>query len=82
MSVIVVGVQGQQGVQILQLLIMVATSGFITTDAQLDGLTGLGTGVMLFANIPIILIFSRTAMREYHDYLRRLRSGEIKAETA
>ncbi len=58
-------------------LILVATSGFITTDVELDGLTSLGTGVMLFANIPIILIFSRRAMREYHDYLRRLRSGEM-----
>jgi AGCS family alanine or glycine:cation symporter len=59
------------------ILIVVATSGFITTDAQLDGLTGVGTGVMLFANIPIILLFSRRAMREYHDYIRRLRSGEM-----
>jgi AGCS family alanine or glycine:cation symporter len=58
-------------------LILVATSGFITTDAELDGLTGVGTGVMLFANIPIILIFSRKAMREYHAYMRRLRSGEM-----
>jgi AGCS family alanine or glycine:cation symporter len=62
------------------LLAVVATSGFITTDAELDGLTGIGTGVMLFANIPIILIFSRKAMREYHDYLRRLRAGEMTPE--
>ena len=58
-------------------LAVLATSGFITTDAQLDGLTGIGTGVMLFANIPIILVFSREAMSAYHDYLRRLRSGEM-----
>jgi AGCS family alanine or glycine:cation symporter len=60
------------------LLAVVATSGFITTDQQLDGLTGLGTGVMLFANIPIILMFSREAMTQYHDYLRRLRTGEMR----
>ena len=60
------------------LLIVVATSGFITTDRELDGLTGIGTGVMLFANIPIILLFSRQAMSEYHAYLARLRSGEMK----
>ena len=60
------------------LLIIVAASGFITTDQQLDGLTGIGTGVMLFANIPIILLFSRRAMSEYHEYLRRLRSGEMR----
>ncbi len=60
------------------LLIIVAASGFITTDQQLDGLTGTGTGVMLFANIPIILLFSRKAMSEYHEYVRRLRSGEMR----
>ncbi len=56
---------------------VVVTSGFITTDVQLDGLTAIGTGVMLFANIPIILIFSGKAMRAYHDYVRRLRAGEM-----
>ena len=60
------------------LLIIVATSGFVTTDQQLDGLTGIGTGVMLFANIPIILIFSREAMSHYHEYLGRLRSGAMR----
>jgi len=60
------------------LLIIVATSGFVRTDQQLDGLTGIGTGVMLFANIPIILIFSRQAMSHYHEYLGRLRSGEMR----
>ena len=60
------------------LMIIIATSGFITTDRELDALTGLGTGVMLFANIPIILIFSRQAMQRYHDYMGRLRSGEMQ----
>ncbi len=59
------------------LLILVATSGFITTDAELDAVTGLGTGVMLFANIPIILIFSRQAMARYHEYIGRLHSGKM-----
>ncbi len=60
------------------LLILVATSGFVTTDAELDALTGLGTGFMLFANIPIILIFSRQAMTKYHEYIGRLRSGKMQ----
>jgi AGCS family alanine or glycine:cation symporter len=59
------------------LLIVVATSGFITTDQELDAFTSLGTGVMLFANIPIILIFSRQTMRQYHDYVGRLKSGRM-----
>ena len=58
-------------------LIIVATAGFITTNAELDNLTGIGTGVMLFANIPIMWLFGAQAMRAYKDYVRRLKSGEI-----
>ncbi len=58
-------------------LIVVATAGLITTDAQLDNLTGIGTGVMLFANIPIMWIFGRQAMRAYRDYMDRLKSGRM-----
>lgn len=63
------------------LAIVVAAAGFIRTDAQLDSLTALGTGVMLWANIPIMLIFGAIAMKAYHAYVRRLKSGELD-ETA
>ena len=53
----------------------------IGTDEQLDTWTTLGLGVMLVANIPIMLIFGRRAMKSYRDYIRRLKSGEID-ETA
>ncbi len=59
------------------LLIIVATMGFIQTNAELDNLTGVGTGVMLFANVPIMWIFGGQAMRAYHDYMRRLKAGEF-----
>ncbi len=59
------------------LLIIVATVGFIETDRELDNLTGIGTGVMLFANIPIMWLFGYQAMRAYKDYIRRLDSGEM-----
>ncbi len=59
------------------LLIIVATMGFIRTDVQLDNLTSLGTGVMLLANIPIIWIFGTQTMRAYHDYVGRLKSGQM-----
>ncbi len=52
--------------------------GFIKTDAELDAFTALGTGVMLWANIPIMLIFGPIAMRAYKDYIRRLDAGEMK----
>lgn len=59
------------------LLILISTLGYIRTDAELDALTALGTGVMLFANIPIMLIFGSQAMKAYRDYMRRLRNGSM-----
>ncbi|MDH3419879.1 MAG: alanine:cation symporter family protein, partial [Gammaproteobacteria bacterium] len=58
-------------------LILVATWGFIETSTELDNLTSLGTGVMLFANIPIMWLFGSQAMRAYHDYMRRLKEGRM-----
>ncbi len=73
---------GERGVLLYKLgycaLIVISTLGFIQTDEQLDAWTALGTGVMLFANIPIMLIFGAQAMRAYHDYIRRLKSGEME----
>ena len=63
-------------------MIIVSTVGIITTDAELDSLTALGTGVMLWANIPIMLIFGYVAMKAYHAYGKRLRAGEFKSHAA
>jgi len=59
------------------ILAVVATAGFLQTDAQLDNLTGLGTGVMLFVNVPIMWLFASQAMRLYKDYIRRLDEGRM-----
>jgi alanine or glycine:cation symporter, AGCS family len=59
------------------MLIIVATVGLVQTDRELDNLTGIGTGVMLFANLPIIWLFSRQAMAAYRDYVQRLDSGQV-----
>jgi AGCS family alanine or glycine:cation symporter len=59
------------------LLIVVATLGFIKTDADLDNMTGVGTAVMLFANIPIMWFFGYQAMAAYKDYIARLKSGQM-----
>lgn len=58
-------------------LIIVATMGLLKTDVELDNLTGFGTGVMLFVNIPIMLLFGSQAMRAYHDYVARLKAGQM-----
>ena len=58
-------------------LIILATLGFVKTDADLDNVIGVGTGIILFANIPITLMFGYQAMRAYKDYIARLKSGRI-----
>jgi AGCS family alanine or glycine:cation symporter len=60
------------------LFILVATSPLIQTEAELDAISSLGTGLMLWANIPIMLVFGRQAMRAYRDYMTRLRAGEFE----
>lgn len=56
--------------------------GFMKTDKQLDDWTALGTGVMLFANIPIMLAFGYQAMGAYRRYFARLRAGEFHPHRA
>jgi AGCS family alanine or glycine:cation symporter len=58
-------------------LVFVACHPSISSDEQMDIISSLGTGVMLWANIPIMLLFGPMAMRAYHDYSRRLRAGEF-----
>lgn len=50
----------------------------IARQDDMEAISTLGTGVMLWANIPIMLIFGPHAMRAYHDYIRRLKSGEFR----
>jgi AGCS family alanine or glycine:cation symporter len=59
------------------LAVVACVPSLIKTDAELDALTALGTGVMLWVNIPIMLIFGGLAMKAFHGYFRRLKSGEF-----
>jgi AGCS family alanine or glycine:cation symporter len=58
--------------------IMASWPGFIETDAQLGLLADLGTGVMLLANVPIIVLMAPLAMRAFKDYFGRLSRGEME----
>lgn len=60
------------------LLIIVATLPIVKTTTEIGNLSDLGTGIMLWSNIPIMLIFGVVAMTAYRSYFRRLRAGEIK----
>jgi AGCS family alanine or glycine:cation symporter len=55
----------------------VATLGHIKTSADLDNMTGIGLGVVVYANLPICWIFGYQAMRAYKDYIARLKDGRI-----
>ncbi len=59
------------------ILIVVATLGLVTTSTELDNLSTLGTGVMLWVNVPIIWIFAYQGMRVYRNYFKRLKNGEL-----
>ena len=50
-------------------------AAFIANDHQLDMWTTLGLGVMLVANIPIMLIFGAKAMNAYHAYFKKMDAG-------
>lgn len=52
--------------------ILLATSPLIETESELDIVSSLGTGVMLWVNIPLMLIFGHKAMSAYFDYKRRV----------
>lgn len=63
------------------LAVVACVPSLIETDKQLDALTALGTGVMLWVNIPIMLIFGALAMKAYHTYFGRLKRGEFDRGT-
>jgi AGCS family alanine or glycine:cation symporter len=58
-------------------LTFIATLGHIKTSADLDNMTGIGLGIIIYANLPICWIFGYQAMRAYKDYIRRLKEGRM-----
>jgi len=58
--------------------IVVATLPIVKTAKEIGNLSDLGTGIMLWANIPIMLLFGFMAMKAYHSYFKRLKDGDIK----
>lgn len=64
-------------------LTVVATlPNFVKNADELGNLSDLGTGIMLFANVPIILLMSPQAMRAFRDYFQRLDRGEMSPSAA
>lgn len=63
--------------RIVYCMLIYGTTQYVETEGQLDTLSTLGTGVMLWVNIPIMLIFGPAAIRAYKDYFARLESGAM-----
>ena len=59
------------------ILIFVSCLGLVQSQTELTHLANLGTGVMLWVNIPITLLFASDAIRHYYEYFRRVDSGEF-----
>lgn len=53
----------------------VTLPGMIKTDTDLGNLSDIGTGFMLVANVPIILLMSPRAMKAIREYFAKLDSG-------
>jgi AGCS family alanine or glycine:cation symporter len=68
--------------RIVYCLLILLTAQLIGTQHQLDLLSTFGTGLMLWANVPIMLIFGPAAMRAYKDYFRRYRAGTMQPHPA
>ena len=49
----------------------------VSDTARMEALIDVGTGAMLCANMPIVLILGRRAVGEINGYFRRLQAGEF-----
>ncbi len=72
--------QGKRAVmpyRVVYCLLILLSVQFIRTQDELDLFSTFGTGLMLWVNVPIMLIFARMSMRAHHDYFARLGRGEM-----
>lgn len=58
-------------------LAIVACSGIVKTTLELDNISALGAGMMLWVNIPVTLILGYKAISAYKSYIARLNAGEF-----
>lgn len=72
---------GDKGVLVYKFLFLVGTiiaPVMITTDKELGILADFGTGWMLWANMPILILMGSLAVKELSGYFKRLEAGEFK----
>lgn len=57
-------------------MIVVSCCGMAQGVTELTNLSNLGTGVMLWVNIPITLLFASTTIQRYHEYFDRMKINQ------
>lgn len=57
---------------------IIYAAGWIDTTDKMEVYMDLGTGAMLWANIPILFVFGHLAVRCLNDYGKRFKAGEFK----
>lgn len=72
----VVFLWGEKAVTAYRLLfcgaVILSCAGLVNSLTQLNNLSNLGTGAMLWVNLPITLLFARKAMTALPDYFKRM----------
>jgi AGCS family alanine or glycine:cation symporter len=72
------GVRGVLPYKIIYLIGTVWAAAAIKSDKEMIPIMDLGTGAMLWANIPIVMALGYLAVRNLNDYGKRLKAGEFK----
>jgi AGCS family alanine or glycine:cation symporter len=65
---------------LLCIVMLFAGTKLVKTANEIDALSTLGTGIMLWVNIPLTLLLAGQVMRAYRDYIARLERGDFAAE--
>jgi AGCS family alanine or glycine:cation symporter len=66
--------------KLFYLAAIIYAAEWIVTTGDMEVLMDIGTGSMLWSNIPIVLVLGYLAIGDYHKYMRRLRAGEFEPE--
>ena len=59
------------------LALIIVAAVWVTDTEDMEALMDLGTGAMLWANMPIVLLMGFIAVRELDRYFKRLKDGEF-----
>ncbi len=76
---------GQKSVlpyKLLFLALVIVAAVWITETDDMESLMDLGTGAMLWANMPIVLMMGFIAVGELNRYFKRLKAGEFHPHAA